>query len=54
MGKGTGNVKGGEDQESYLRLAVTVLAGFCRVAEIASSEGMIPKVPLAAEIISKS
>ncbi|XP_073101326.1 uncharacterized protein [Elaeis guineensis] len=54
MGKGTGDIKGGEDREAYLRLAVTVLAGFCRVAEIASSEGMISKVPLVAEIISKS
>ncbi|KAG1359054.1 hypothetical protein COCNU_08G005000 [Cocos nucifera] len=54
MGKGTRDVKGGENREAYLRVAVTVLAGFCRVAEIASSEEMISKVPLVAEIISKS
>ncbi|XP_008813496.2 uncharacterized protein LOC103724114 [Phoenix dactylifera] len=54
MGKATGGVKGGEDREAYLRLALTVLAGFCRVTEIASSEEMVSKVPLVAEIVSKS
>ncbi|MQM18896.1 hypothetical protein Taro_051894, partial [Colocasia esculenta] len=54
MGKGSSQAKGGEERAAYLRLSVTVVAAFCRVPEIASSEDMISKVPLVLEIISKS
>jgi Neurochondrin len=53
MGKLTGNEKGDEDKEVYLRLAVTVLAAFSRVAEIASLAEIVDMVPLVAEIVSK-
>ncbi|KAJ3698977.1 hypothetical protein LUZ61_002682 [Rhynchospora tenuis] len=52
MGK-TGNEKGSEDKEVYLRLSVTILAAFSRVPEIASSVEMIDVVPLVAEVVSK-
>lgn len=56
LGKLTGSgVSGGEeDREAYLKLSVTVLAGFCRVQEIASEEEIVSKVPVVAEILSKS
>ncbi|XP_073011060.1 uncharacterized protein [Typha latifolia] len=55
MGKGAASdAKGGEDREAYLRLAVTVLAAFSRVPEIAASEGMISKVPLVVQVVSIS
>lgn len=53
MGNLMGNEKGGEDKEVYLRLAVTVLAAFSRVPEIASLAEMVDMVPLVAEIVSK-
>nr|CAD1827788.1 unnamed protein product [Ananas comosus var. bracteatus] len=54
MGKGAGDAKGAEEREAYLRLAITVLAAFARVPEIAASEGMVSEVPLVAEIVSKA
>ncbi|XP_020241641.1 neurochondrin isoform X2 [Asparagus officinalis] len=51
---GGGSVRSGEEREAYLKLSVTVLAGFCRVPEIASSMEMISKVPVMAEVMSKS
>ncbi|XP_074562177.1 uncharacterized protein LOC141818612 [Curcuma longa] len=54
MGKGSGGFSSGEDKEAYLRLSITLLAALCRVPEIASSEDMISKVPLVAEIVTKS
>lgn len=54
---GMGNVgvsgSGGENREAYLQLSITVLAAFCRVPEIASSEDMVSKIPLILEIMSK-
>ncbi|KAG0502807.1 hypothetical protein HPP92_002879 [Vanilla planifolia] len=52
MGKGDTGMEGRADWEAYLKLSVTVLAGFCRVPEIASSEEMVSKIPLISEIIS--
>ncbi|CAA2954494.1 neurochondrin isoform X1 [Olea europaea subsp. europaea] len=51
MGKGDG---GGDNanREAYLQLAVTVLAAFARVPEIAASEEMVSKVPLFLEVMS--
>lgn len=57
MGKGVGGHggdKSGEEREAYLKLSITVLAGFCRIPEIASSTEMVAKVPVVAEIVSKS
>lgn len=54
MGKGSGGFSCGEDKEAYLRLSITLLAALCRVPEIASSEEMVSKVPLVAEIVTKS
>lgn len=56
MGKGVagGDVKSGEEREAYLKLSVTVLAGFCRVPEIASLKEMVAKVPIVAEVVSIS
>ncbi|XP_039120804.1 neurochondrin isoform X1 [Dioscorea cayenensis subsp. rotundata] len=53
MGKGEAGAKVVEDREAYLKLAITVLAAFCRVPEIASSKEMVSKVPVVVEIISK-
>ncbi|KAK8966359.1 hypothetical protein KSP40_PGU005832 [Platanthera guangdongensis] len=50
---GAGGVKGGVDEDAYLKLSVTVMAGFCRMPEIASSKEMISEVPIVAEILSK-
>lgn len=53
MGKGTISSSGGDNRDAYLQLSVTVLAAFCRVPEIASSEDMVLKIPLILEILSK-
>ncbi|KAK3211603.1 hypothetical protein Dsin_016309 [Dipteronia sinensis] len=53
LGKGNVSGSGGDNRDVYLQLSVTVLATFCRVLEIASSEDMISKMPLILEIISK-
>ncbi|KAK1314336.1 hypothetical protein QJS10_CPA06g02295 [Acorus calamus] len=50
-GTGTGTA-GAEDREAYLRLSITILAGFCRVPEIASSRDMVSKVPLVLDVMS--
>ncbi|XP_068652344.1 uncharacterized protein [Aristolochia californica] len=52
MGKGSISQKEGDDREAYLRLGVTVLASFCRVPEIASSQDMVSLVPLVLEAMS--
>ncbi|KAI7987574.1 Neurochondrin [Camellia lanceoleosa] len=43
---------GGDNHDAYLQLSITVLAAFCRVPEIASSEDMASKIPLILEIMS--
>ncbi|KAI4337280.1 hypothetical protein L6164_015716 [Bauhinia variegata] len=52
MGRGTISSGGDNNRDAYLQLSVTVLAAFCRVPEIASSEDMIVKIPLILEIMS--
>ncbi|TXG62225.1 hypothetical protein EZV62_013588 [Acer yangbiense] len=52
LGKGNVSGSGGDNRDAYLQLSVTVLAAFCRVPEIASSEDMVSKIPLILEIIS--
>ncbi|KAG8656828.1 hypothetical protein MANES_03G012200v8 [Manihot esculenta] len=54
MGKGTISGNGANNRDAYLQLSVTVLAAFCRVPEIASSEDMVLKIPVILEIMSKS
>lgn len=51
---GAGSVKEGTDKDAYLKLSVTLVAGFCRVPEIASSQEMIFEIPVITEIISNS
>ncbi|XP_014511278.1 neurochondrin isoform X1 [Vigna radiata var. radiata] len=41
-----------ENRDAYLSLSITVLAAFCRVPDIASSEDMILNIPLVLEVIS--
>ncbi|KAL2323768.1 hypothetical protein Fmac_028147 [Flemingia macrophylla] len=41
-----------DNQDAYVSLSITVLAAFCRVPEIASSEDMILNIPLVLEILS--
>lgn len=53
MGNGGVSGSGGENREAYLQLSITVLAAFCRVPEIASSEDIVSKIPLILEIMSK-
>uniref|UniRef100_A0A5B7BRT3 Neurochondrin n=1 Tax=Davidia involucrata TaxID=16924 RepID=A0A5B7BRT3_DAVIN len=53
MGKGSVSMSGGDNCDAYLQLSVTVLAAFCRVPEIASSEDMVLKIPLILEIMSE-
>ncbi|XP_010528500.1 PREDICTED: neurochondrin isoform X2 [Tarenaya hassleriana] len=52
LGKGSGS-DGNDNRDAYLQLSVTVLAAFCRVPEIASSEEMVSRLPLILEIMSK-
>jgi hypothetical protein len=56
VGAGLGKVEGGmeEEQEAYMRLAVTVLVGLARVPEVAVDEGVVSTVPLVAEVVAKS
>ncbi|KAK9185502.1 hypothetical protein WN943_025858 [Citrus x changshan-huyou] len=42
-----------ETRDAYLQLSVTVLAAFCRVLEVASSEDMVSKVPPILELMLK-
>ncbi|KAJ9559378.1 hypothetical protein OSB04_013992 [Centaurea solstitialis] len=53
MGKGSTNESRQENQDAYLQLSVTILAAFCRVANIASSDDMVKKIPLVVEVMSK-
>ncbi|XP_052210209.1 uncharacterized protein LOC127813325 isoform X2 [Diospyros lotus] len=53
MGKGSVGMSGGDNCDAYRQLSVTVVAAFCRVPEIASSEDMVSKIPLIVEIMSK-
>ena len=53
MGEGTISSSGGDNRDAYLQLSVTVLAAFCRVPEIASSEDMVLKIPFILEVLSK-
>jgi len=41
-----------ENRDAYLSLSITVLAAFCRVPDIASSEDMVLNIPLVLEVIS--
>lgn len=52
MGKGAISNDGGNNR-AYLQLSITVLAAFCRVPEVASSEDMVSKIPLLLEIMPK-
>ncbi|XP_028115053.1 uncharacterized protein LOC114312965 isoform X1 [Camellia sinensis] len=52
MGKLGVSESGGDNRDAYLQLSITVLAAFCRVPEIASSEDMVSKIPLILEIMS--
>lgn len=54
MGKGSIGGSGTDNRDAYLKLAITVLAAFCRVPEIASSEDMSSKIPLILETMSDS
>lgn len=53
LGKGINSGHSSENRDAYLQLSVTVLAAFCRVPEIASSEDMVSKVPLILELMLK-
>ncbi|XP_057959684.1 uncharacterized protein LOC131152081 isoform X2 [Malania oleifera] len=53
LGKGNISTTGGDSRDAYLQLSVTVLAAFCRVPEIASSEDMLSKIPLILEVMLK-
>lgn len=53
MGKGAISNDGGNNRDAYLQLSITVLAAFCRVPEVASSEDMVSKIPLLLEIMPK-
>ncbi|KAL1210380.1 hypothetical protein V5N11_006711 [Cardamine amara subsp. amara] len=50
---GSGSGDGVDNRDVYLQLSVTVLAAFCRVPDIASSEAMVSRIPLILEIMSK-
>ncbi|KAG6526885.1 hypothetical protein ZIOFF_008972 [Zingiber officinale] len=54
MGKGSGGFGSAEDKGPYLRLSITLLTALCQMPEIASYEEMVSKVPLVAEIVTKS
>lgn len=53
LGKGINSGNSSENRDAYLQLSVTVLAAFCRVPEIASSEDMVSKVPPILELMLK-
>ncbi|GJZ89147.1 neurochondrin isoform X1 [Tanacetum coccineum] len=52
MGKGSTTEKRQDNQDAYLQLSITILAAFCRVPDIASSEAMVKKIPLILEVLS--
>ncbi|KAK7393742.1 hypothetical protein VNO78_22306 [Psophocarpus tetragonolobus] len=49
---GIGSAGVNDNQDAYLSLSITVLAAFCRVPEIASSEDMVLNIPLVLEALS--
>ncbi|KAI7747237.1 hypothetical protein M8C21_002029 [Ambrosia artemisiifolia] len=53
MGKGSSTEKRQDNQDAYLQLSVTILAAFCRVQNIASSDDMLNKIPLILEVLAK-
>lgn len=53
MRRGPNGNSNSNNRDAYLQLSVTVLATFCRVQEIASSEEMISKIPVILDIMSK-
>ncbi|XP_023761482.1 uncharacterized protein LOC111909929 [Lactuca sativa] len=53
MGKGSTSKSRQDNQDAYLQLSVTILAAFCRVSNIASSDDMVKKIPLILEVLSK-
>ncbi|KAI3737947.1 hypothetical protein L2E82_27964 [Cichorium intybus] len=53
MGKGSKNQSSQDNQDAYLQLSVTIIAAFCRVPNIASSNDMVKKIPLILELLSK-
>ncbi|KAL8263433.1 hypothetical protein R6Q59_024782 [Mikania micrantha] len=52
MGRGSSSKARQDNQDAYLQLSVTILAAFCRVPDIASSDDMVNKIPLILEILS--
>ncbi|XP_076900169.1 uncharacterized protein LOC143554254 [Bidens hawaiensis] len=53
MGKGSTSENSQNNQDAYLQLSVSILAAFCRVSGIASSDDMVNKIPLILEVLSK-
>ncbi|XP_076957663.1 uncharacterized protein LOC143633198 [Bidens hawaiensis] len=53
MGKGSTSENSQNNQDAYLQLSVSILAAFCRVSSIASSDDMANKIPLILEVLSK-
>ncbi|KAL4560235.1 hypothetical protein LXL04_032385 [Taraxacum kok-saghyz] len=53
MGKGSTKESRQDNQDAYLQLSVTILAAFCRVPSIASSNDMLNKIPLIIQLLSK-
>ncbi|XP_076932512.1 uncharacterized protein LOC143598081 [Bidens hawaiensis] len=53
MGKGSTTENSHNNQDAYLQLSVSILAAFCRVSSIASSDDMANKIPLIPEVLSK-
>ncbi|CAH9143271.1 unnamed protein product [Cuscuta epithymum] len=53
MGKGSSGGGGDENRDAYLQLSIVVFSAFCRVPEIAASEGMVSMFPLIVEVTSR-
>ncbi|KAI3683971.1 hypothetical protein L1987_84488 [Smallanthus sonchifolius] len=53
MGKGSTAENRQDNQDAYLQLSITILAAFCQVSTIASSDDMVSKIPFILEILSK-
>ncbi|KAI3512314.1 hypothetical protein L1887_19629 [Cichorium endivia] len=53
MGKGSKSQSSQDNQDAYLQLSVTIIAAFCRIPNIASSNDMVKKIPLILEVLSK-
>ena len=52
MGKGAISSSGDNNRDAYLNMSIAVLATFCHVPEIISSEDLIFKIPVILEVIS--